>query len=89
MSAEIAARAVTSAGRSPTNDGKLHEPSDIGASGAYAARTGHHAFRTTPLRGFWQHPPNLHDGSAGTLAGVVTRYNKVRSLNLIEFLKSL
>ena len=79
------------------NDGKLHQPSEIGANGAYAARTATKAFRTTPLRGLWQHPPYFHDGSAATLADVVARYNKVRSLNLspeqqnelVEFLKSL
>jgi mono/diheme cytochrome c family protein len=79
------------------NDGTLHQPSDIGANGAYAVRTATKAFRTTPLRGLWQHPPYFHDGSAATLADVVTRYNKVRSLNLlpeqqkdlVEFLKSL
>jgi mono/diheme cytochrome c family protein len=79
------------------NDGKLHQPSAIGADGAYAARTATKAFRTTPLRGLWQHPPYFHDGSAATLADVVTRYNKVRSLNLspeqqkelVEYLKSL
>ena len=78
------------------NDGKLHQPSEIGASGAYAARTATKALRTTPLRGLWQHAPYFHDGSA-TLADVVTRYNKVRALklspeqqkDLVEFLKSL
>jgi len=27
-----------------------------------------------PLRALWQHPPYFHDGSAATLADVVTHY---------------
>ena len=79
------------------NDGKLHAPEETGVDGAYAARTANKGYRTTPLRALWQHPPYFHDGSAGTLASVVTHYNKVRSLNLtsgqqrdlVEYLKSL
>ena len=65
--------------------------------GAYAARTANKAYRTTPLRGRWQHAPYFHDGSAATLADVVAHYNRVRKLDLtaeqqrelIEYLKSL
>jgi cytochrome c peroxidase len=65
--------------------------------GAYAARTTTRKYRTTPLRGLWQHPPYFHDGSAATLADVVAHYNRVRALNLsddqqrdlVEYLKSL
>jgi cytochrome c2 len=79
------------------NDGKLHQPSETGMDGAYAARTANKAYRTTPLRALWQHPPYFHDGSAATLEAVVAHYNKVRSLNLtpeqqkdlVEYLKSL
>jgi cytochrome c5 len=79
------------------NDGKLHAPADTGMDGAYAARTANKAYRTTPLRGLWQHPPYFHDGSAATLADVVTHYNRVRKLgltdaqqrDLVEYLKSL
>jgi cytochrome c5 len=79
------------------NDGKLHAPAETGVDGAYAARTANKAYRTTPLRGLWQHPPYFHDGSAATLADVVTHYNRVRSLSLtasqqrelVEYLKSL
>ena len=68
-----------------------------GMDGAYAARTANKAYRTTPLRGLWQHPPYFHDGSAATLAGVVVHYNQVRHLqlnadqqrDLVEYLKSL
>ena len=79
------------------NDGKLHAPAETGVDGAYAARTASKAYRTTPLRGLWQHPPYFHDGSAATLADVVTHYNRVRRLNLtavqqrelVEYLKTL
>jgi mono/diheme cytochrome c family protein len=79
------------------NDGKLHQPSETGVDGAYAARTTTKAYRTTPLRGLWQHPPYFHDGSAATLPDVVAHYNKVRTLGLteeqqralVEYLKSL
>ena len=79
------------------NTGKLHAPDETGMDGAYAARTANKAYRTTPLRGLWQHPPYFHDGSAATLADVVAHYNRVRTLNLTaaqqkdleEFLKTL
>jgi len=65
--------------------------------GAYAARTANKAYRTTPLRGLWQHPPYFHDGSAATLKDVVAHYNRVRNLrlnpeqerDLVEYLKTL
>jgi cytochrome c5 len=79
------------------NDGKLHPPAETGMDPAYAARTANKAYRTTPLRGLWQHPPYFHNGSAATLADVVTHYNRVRKLgltaeqqrDLAEYLKSL
>lgn len=79
------------------NAGTLHAPGETGMDGAYAARTATKAYRTTPLRGLWQHPPYFHDGSAPTLAAVVAHYNRVRSLgltaeqqrDLVEFLKTL
>ena len=82
---------------SDVNSGKLHAPSETGMNGAYAARTSQKAYRTTPLRGLWQHAPYFHDGSAATLADVVEHYNSVRSLNLtdaqkrdlVEYLKTL
>ena len=78
------------------NNGVLHAPAETGVDGAYAARTVNKAYRTTPLRALWQHPPYFHDGSAATLADVVARYNRVRSLaltpdqqrDLVEYLKS-
>lgn len=79
------------------NNGILHAPEETAVDGAYAARTVNKAYRTTPLRGLWQHAPYFHDGSAVTLTDVVAHYNRVRSLgltaeqrqDLIEYLKSL
>jgi cytochrome c peroxidase len=80
-----------------SNLGRLHDPSETGMSAAYAERTAVKRYRTTPLRGIWQHPPYFHDGSAATLADVVTHYNGVLELGLsaqeqaqlVEYLKSL
>ena len=79
------------------NNGTLHQTTDTGVDGAYAARTANKGYRTTPLRALWQHPPYFHDGSAATLADVVVHYNRVRHLgltaeqqrDLVEYLKSL
>jgi len=79
------------------NQGKLHPAGDTGMDGAYAMRTANRAYRTTPLRGLWQHPPYFHDGKAATLDDVVSHYNGVLKLNLsnpqqsdlVEYLKSL
>jgi cytochrome c peroxidase len=51
----------------------------------------------TPNESLWEPAPYFHDGSAATLADVVTHYNRVRSLglstaqqrDLVEYLKSL
>ena len=79
------------------NTGVLHEPSETGMDPAYAARTITKKYRSTPLRGLWQHPPYFHDGSAKTLRDVVNHYDRVRNLglsggqkrDLVEYLKSL
>jgi mono/diheme cytochrome c family protein len=84
-------------GGTDNNGGKMHQPADTGVDEAYAARTANKAYRTTPLRGLWQHPPYFHDGSAATLGDVVAHYNRVRKLgltadqqrDLVEYLKSL
>ena len=75
----------------------LHDPSDVGTEPLYAARSATGRYRTSPLRGIWQHPPYFHDGSAATLLAVVNHYNELFGLNLsaqqkgdlVEFLKSL
>jgi mono/diheme cytochrome c family protein len=75
----------------------LHEPAEVGTDPAYALRTATGKYRTTPLRGLWQHPPYFHDGSAPDLLAVVNHYDQLFGLNLtavqkadlVEFLKSL
>jgi cytochrome c peroxidase len=84
------------AGGTDNNDGKLHSPAEIGADGSYAARTTTKAYRTTPLRGLWQHAPYYHDGSKATLDAVVDHYDKIltlkltreQKLDLAQYLKS-
>ena len=79
------------------NAGTLHQPAETGMNGEYAARTANKAYRTTPLRALWQHPPYFHDGSAPDLLAVVNHYDRLFGLNLsvrqksdlVEFLKSL
>ena len=51
-------------------------------SPSYASRSATKQYRTTPLKGIWQHPPYFHDGSAATLEAVVETYNRKRSLGL-------
>jgi len=85
------------ANNTDNNSGVLHAPSETGQDAAYALRTANKAYRTTPLRGLWQHAPYFHDGSAATLEDVVTHYNSFRRLNLsaaqqrdlVQYLKSL
>jgi hypothetical protein len=75
----------------------LHTASEIGADPEYADRSATGRYRTTPLRGAWQHPPYFHDGRAATFLAVVNYYNAWFSLgltdaqkaDLVEFLKSL
>ena len=75
----------------------LHDPAEVGMDPAYAARTATGKYRTTPLRGLWQHAPYFHDGSAPNLLAVVNHYNRLFSLglserqkaDLVEFLKTL
>lgn len=79
---------------------RLHPPSASMAepeSPSYASRSATGLYRTTPLRGAWQHAPYFHDGSAATFEDVVTRYNVRRDLglsardiaDLSQYLKSL
>jgi cytochrome c peroxidase len=64
--------------------GLMHQPSETGMSGNYAARTALQAYRTTPLRALWSHAPYFHDGSAKTLGDVVEHYDRVLKLRLSE-----
>ena len=75
----------------------LHDPAEVGTDAEYASRTATGNYRTTPLRGLWQHPPYFHDGSAPTLLDVVNHYDEHFRLHLsdrqkadlVEYLKSL
>jgi len=75
----------------------LHDPSEVGTDPAYALRTATGKYRTTPLRGLWQHAPYFHDGSAPDLLAVVNHYDRLLGLHLtraqkadlVEYLKSL
>jgi mono/diheme cytochrome c family protein len=78
----------------------LHPPADSAAepeTPSYAARSATKMYRTTPLKGIWQHPPYFHDGSAATLEDVGNAYNTKRGLgltaqeiaDLAQYLKSL
>ncbi|HUH27136.1 hypothetical protein [Gelidibacter sp.] len=78
--------------------GKLHpQNASVAVDKKYVKRSGTKQWRVTPLKGIWQHPPYFHDGSAATLAGVVSRYNDVNNLklsdtemnDLTEYLKSI
>ena len=79
---------------------KLHPPSDSMAepeAPSYASRSATKLYRTTPLKGVWQHAPYFHNGSAATLGDAVQAYNVKQSLGLTpaqvadvaEYLKSL
>lgn len=79
---------------------RLHPPADSMAepeTPSYASRSATKLYRTSPLRGVWQHPPYFHDGSAATLDDVVARYDARLALgltatqraDLVRYLKSL
>jgi mono/diheme cytochrome c family protein len=74
----------------------LHDAAEVGTDPAYAARSATGKYRTTPLRGLWQHAPYFHDGSAPDLMAVVNHYDQLFRLrltpgqksDLVEYLKS-
>jgi mono/diheme cytochrome c family protein len=78
----------------------LHPPADSMAepeNPSYAARSATKQYRTSPLKGLWQHAPYFHDGSAASTEEVAQTYNTRRSLglsaqeiaDLAQYLKSL
>ena len=79
----------------PVSDA-MGEPEAAGVP-SYASRSATKQYRTSPLKGVWQHPPYFHNGSAATLEDVVNTYNTRRSLgltslqiaDLVQYLKSL
>ena len=89
-----AARRFTDANSSAAPAGRFDgRARDAELRGALATKL----YRTTPLRGVWQHAPYFHDGSAATLDDVVAIYNAKRSLglssaqisDLVQYLRSL
>jgi mono/diheme cytochrome c family protein len=74
----------------------VSEPEPDGVPG-YASRSATKKYRTSPLRGVWQHPPYFHNGKAATLDDVVRTYNERKGLgltadevaDLAQYLKSL
>ncbi len=82
---------------------RLHSPSEVvsepepNGAPSWASRSATKQYRTTPLRGVWQHPPYFHNGSAPTLEAVVQTYDARKGLgltaaeqrDLVEYLKSL
>jgi cytochrome c5 len=64
---------------------------------SFASRSATKQYRSTPLRGLWQHAPYFHNGVATTLDAVVELYNSRKSLNLtsqqkadlVQYLKTL
>ena len=72
------------AGASFTDAPALHAPAETGMAIDEARRSATGKYRTTPLRGAWQHPPYFHDGRAQTLLNVVEHYDSVLGLLLTE-----
>jgi hypothetical protein len=75
----------------------LHTPDETGMDPVTASRSATGMYRTTPLRALLAHPPYFHDGSAATLADVVTHYDAQFELglsaeqqaDLVQYLNSL
>ncbi len=79
-------------------EGVLHPiTASAAAETDYALRSATKQWRTSPLKGLWQHAPYFHDGSAATLEEVVDAYvaklgltlSEGQASDLVEFLKSL
>jgi hypothetical protein len=69
-------------GSSFTDAPTLHAAAETGMEPNEARRSATGMYRTTPLRGAWQHPPYFHDGSAATLLDVVKHYDAALGLQL-------
>jgi len=83
--------------------GRLHSASEVVSEPepnngpSLASRSATKMYRTTPLRGLWQHAPYFHNGVAPALEAVVDLYNSRKSLgltaqqkaDLVQYLKSL
>jgi mono/diheme cytochrome c family protein len=65
----------------------LHPPADSMAepeAPSYASRSATKMYRTSPLKGVWQHAPYFHDGSAATLEDVGRIYNTKRLFGVLS-----
>jgi mono/diheme cytochrome c family protein len=83
--------------------GRLHSPTEVvsepepNGAPSFASRSATKMYRSTPLRGLWQHAPYFHNGVATTLDAVVELYNTRKALNLtvqqkadlVQYLKSI
>lgn len=83
--------------------GRLHSPTEVVSEPepnngpSFASRSATKMYRSTPLRGLWQHAPYFHNGVSTTLDAVVELYNTRKALNLtaqqkadlVQYLKSL
>jgi mono/diheme cytochrome c family protein len=83
--------------------GRLHAPSEVVSEPepnngpSLVARSATKQYRTTPLRGLWQHAPYFHNGVAPTLDAVVELYDSRKGLkltnqqkaDLVQYLKTL
>jgi mono/diheme cytochrome c family protein len=67
---------------SDATDSRLHDASETGMDPKHAARSATGKYRTTPLRALFEHAPYFHDGSAASLADVVSHYDQTLSLGL-------
>ena len=82
---------------SPLSWPVLHAPAEVGTEPEYASRSATKRYRTTPLRGLFQHAPYFHDGSAPDLAAVVAHYDahfglgltEAQRADLVQYLRSL
>ena len=95
------ARPATAARPSPTRTARCTRSADSMAepeSPSYASRSATKRYRTTPLRGVWQHAPYFHDGIGGDARGrgraPTTRDARSGSraqqqADLVQYLKSL
>lgn len=91
------ARCSSCHSNSVRTEDRLHAAAETGVDGLYATRSATKMYRTTPLRALWQHAPYFHDGSAATLADVVSHYDTNLHLglsdqqkaDLVAYLKSL
>jgi hypothetical protein len=70
------------AGASFTDAPALHAASETAMATDEARRSATGMYRTTPLRGAWQHPPYFHDGSASTMLDVIVHYDVALGLAL-------